>query len=107
MIKVESALLTHSLKSDMCLMLRMQPSSDSLCFKILREPHAGAASWNSIVLTVTSSIGCELCETLYDLGMLSISVIPTTQETETGRCQVRGLSGLYSYFKALRQLMRS
>lgn len=49
-------------------MLRVQFSSDSSCFKILREPRAGAASWKSIVLTVTSSIGRELYETLYDLG---------------------------------------
>lgn len=107
MIKVASALLIHSLKPDVCLMLRMQLSSDSSCFKILREPRAGAASLNSIVLAVTSSIGPELYETLYHLGMLSISVIPNTQEAETRRCQVRGLSGLYSYFKALGHLMRS
>lgn len=107
MIKLESALLTHSLKSDMCLMLRVQLSSDSSYFKILREPRAGAASLNSIVLAVTSSIGRELYETLYHLGMVSNSVILTIQELEIGRCQVLGLSGLCSYFKVLRQLMRS
>lgn len=74
-------------------MLRVQLSSDSSCFKILREPCAGAASLNSIVLAVTSSIGPELYETLYHLGMLSISVILTTQEAETGRCQVEACLG--------------
>lgn len=45
-------------------MLRVQLSSDSSCFKILREPRAGAASLRSIVLAMTSSIGCELYETI-------------------------------------------